>query len=193
MLDGMFINLFQGLQKNQKHLLEVVRRQFPSEDLVVPDKTIRLTFKEAIALINESGYREDGEELSEYEDFSTPAEKHLGKLVKEKYHTDYYIVDKFPASVRPFYTMPDPNDPKVSNSADFFIRGQEVLSGGQRIHHAPLLEKKMVEAKIDPAEMKDYLDGFRWGCREWSKKIARSTVTVLIGVNSSPRWRRYRS
>jgi len=52
----------------------------------------------------------------------------------------------------------------VSNSADFFIRGQEVLSGGQRIHHAPLLEKKMVEAKIDPAEMKDYLDGFRWGC-----------------------------
>lgn len=166
MLDGMFISLFQGLQKNQKHLLEVVRRQFPSEDLVVPDKTVRLTFKEAIALINESGYREDGETLSEYEDFSTPAEKHLGKLVKEKYHTDYYIVDKFPASVRPFYTMPDPNDPKVSNSADFFIRGQEVLSGGQRIHHAPLLEKRMVDAGIDPAEMKDYLDGFRWGCRE---------------------------
>lgn len=164
MLDGMFIKLFQGIQANQRHLLEVVRRQFPSEDLVVPDKTVRLTFKEAVDLINESGFTEDGEKLSEYEDFSTPAEKHLGKLVKEKYHTDYYIVDKFPASVRPFYTMPDPDNPKLSNSADFFIRGQEVLSGGQRIHHAPMLEKRMIEAKIDPKEMVDYLDGFRWGC-----------------------------
>lgn len=115
-------------------------------------------------MLNDAGYREDGEMLSEYEDFSTPAEKYLGKIMKEKHHTDYYIVDKFPASVRPFYTMPDPDDPKYSNSADFFLRGQEILSGGQRIHHAPLLEKKIIEAKIDPKDMKDYLDGFRWGC-----------------------------
>lgn len=164
MLDGMFINMFQGLQKNQSELIDIVRRQFPSHDLVIPDKTVRLTFKEAVALLNDSGWREDGELISEYEDFSTPTEKHLGKLVKEKYNTDYYIVDKFPASARPFYTMPDPNDPRISNSADFFLRGQEILSGGQRIHHAPLLEEKMIAAKIDPEDMVDYLNGFRWGC-----------------------------
>lgn len=164
MLDGMFINLFQGIQRDQRHLLDVVRRQFPSEDINIPDKTLRMTFKEAVQLLNDSGWREDGELISEYEDFSTPTEKHLGKLIKEKYNVDYYIVDKFPASARPFYTMPDPNDPKISNSADFFLRGQEILSGGQRIHHAPLLEEKMIAAKIDPNDMKDYLDGFRWGC-----------------------------
>lgn len=60
--------------------------------------------------------------------------------------------------------MPDPDDPRYSNSADFFLRGQEILSGGQRIHHAPLLEKKIIEAKIDLNDMKDYLDGFKWGC-----------------------------
>lgn len=179
--------MFQGLQSNQKELIDIVRRQHPSEKLQIPDKTVRLTFKQAIKILNDAGYREDGEILSEYEDFSTPAEKYLGKIMKEQvrtfgiakssmnpmadqgliafqYHTDYYIVDKFPASVRPFYTMPDPDDPKFSNSADFFLRGQEILSGGQRIHHAPLLEKKMVEAKIDVKDMKDYLDGFRWGC-----------------------------
>jgi aspartyl/asparaginyl-tRNA synthetase len=41
---------------------------------------------------------------------STEKEKTLGRIVKEKYNTDFYIVDKFPLGVRPFYTMPDPND-----------------------------------------------------------------------------------
>lgn len=42
---------------------------------------------------------------------STDQEKFLGRLVKEKYKTDYYILDKFPLAVRPFYTMPDHEDP----------------------------------------------------------------------------------
>ena len=43
--------------------------------------------------------------------FSTPNEKLLGKLVREKYDTDFYILDKYPLAVRPFYTMPDPHEP----------------------------------------------------------------------------------
>lgn len=42
---------------------------------------------------------------------STEHEKLLGKLVREKYGTDYYILDKFPTAVRPFYTMLDASDP----------------------------------------------------------------------------------
>lgn len=38
-------------------------------------------------------------------------EKRLGRLVKAKYNTDYFIIDKFPMALRPFYTMPDPEDP----------------------------------------------------------------------------------
>ena len=43
--------------------------------------------------------------------FSTPNEKLLGKLVKQKYDTDFFILDKYPLCVRPFYTMPDPHNP----------------------------------------------------------------------------------
>lgn len=71
--------------------------------------------------------------------------------------------DKFPASARPFYTMPDPENSLLSNSYDIFIRGEEVLSGSQRIHDAVFLEKKMREANIDPETMTDYLNGFKWG------------------------------
>ena len=42
---------------------------------------------------------------------STENEKRLGRIVKAKYDTDYFIVDKFPMDLRPFYTMPDPNNP----------------------------------------------------------------------------------
>ena len=43
--------------------------------------------------------------------YSTENEKRLGRLIKIKYDTDYYIIDKFPMALRPFYTMPDPEDP----------------------------------------------------------------------------------
>ena len=42
---------------------------------------------------------------------STTNEKRLGRIVREKYDTDYFIIDKFPMELRPFYTMPDPSDP----------------------------------------------------------------------------------
>ena len=31
--------------------------------------------------------------------------------MKEKYNTDFFMLDKFPLTIRPFYTMPDPADP----------------------------------------------------------------------------------
>ena len=53
---------------------------------------------------------------------STENEKRLGRIVKAKYDTDYYIIDKFPMALRPFYTMPDPEDP-VSRCGSHPIRG----------------------------------------------------------------------
>ena len=41
--------------------------------------------------------------------------------------------------VRPFYTMPDPEDKQYSNSFDVFIRGEEIISGAQRVHDPTLL------------------------------------------------------
>jgi aspartyl/asparaginyl-tRNA synthetase len=48
-------------------------------------------------------------------------------------------VARFPLAVRPFYTMPCPDDKNYSNSFDVFIRGEEIISGAQRVHDADLL------------------------------------------------------
>ncbi|XP_023619791.1 aspartate--tRNA ligase, cytoplasmic isoform X2 [Myotis lucifugus] len=94
---------------------------------------------------------------------STPNEKLLGRLVKEKYDTDFYILDKYPLAVRPFYTMPDPRNSKQSNSYDMFMRGEEILSGAQRIHDPQLLTERALHHGIDLEKIKAYIDSFRFG------------------------------
>jgi aspartyl-tRNA synthetase len=44
------------------------------------------------------------------------------------------------------------------------MRGEEILSGAQRIHEPGLLQEKMLSKGVDPGTMKPYVDGFRMGC-----------------------------
>lgn len=92
----------------------------------------------------------------------------------QKYGTDFYVLDKYPLAVRPFYTMPSPetaSNPlaeQLSNSYDFHMRGQEILSGAQRVHDAKLLQQRMrgMDPPVDPEApgLKEYVDAFRAGC-----------------------------
>jgi aspartyl/asparaginyl-tRNA synthetase len=72
--------------------------------------------------------------VDELADLSSSLELTLGDLVKAKYNADFYILDQYPSGIRPFYTMPNANNPLYSNSYDLFIRGQEICSGAQRCH-----------------------------------------------------------
>lgn len=47
--------------------------------------------------------------------------------------------------VRPFYTMPDPTDPQYSCSYDVFMRGEEIISGAQRVHDPALLAGALLQ------------------------------------------------
>lgn len=92
---------------------------------------------------------------------STPQEKALGALIREKYKSDFYSLDKFPIDARPFYAMPDSTDPKITNAFDFMLRGQEILSGGQRIHDPQQLEANIKAKGVDLAGLESYVDVFR--------------------------------
>ncbi|KAK9495963.1 aspartyl-tRNA synthetase [Lipomyces doorenjongii] len=161
-LVGLFHYIFTGLRERYSREIDLVRRQYPVEEFKFPKdgKMVRIPFKEGIAML-----REAGRDLPELEDLNTENERLLGQLVRDKYDTDFYILDKFPLAVRPFYTMPDPEDPKYSNSYDFFMRGEEILSGAQRVHDAELLKTRMKECGVDPdgPGLKDYIDGFSYG------------------------------
>ncbi len=73
------------------------------------------------------------------------------------------MLDSFPASARPFYAMQKPEDPEVTNAYDFMMRGQEILSGGQRLHLPEELVAGLKRKGVDPDSpgIKEYVDVFR--------------------------------
>lgn len=74
------------------------------------------------------------------------------------------MLDKYPMAIRPFYTMPDPENPDSSNSYDIFIRGQEICSGAQRCHDPDLVEELLKQKGIEAGDgLEAYIKSFRDG------------------------------
>eukprot|EP00771_Trimastix_marina_P000065 gnl/Trimastix_PCT/1069.p2 GENE.gnl/Trimastix_PCT/1069~~gnl/Trimastix_PCT/1069.p2 ORF type:complete len:474 (+),score=206.55 gnl/Trimastix_PCT/1069:48-1469(+) len=155
-LGNMFVHVFDGIKERCAKELTFVNEQHPFEELVYPRETLILQWQEAVTMLREAGV-----EMGDFEDLSTEKERTLGRLVKERYNTDLFILDSFPTEVRPFYTMPNPEDPRYSRSFDCFLRGEEITSGAQRIHIPEMLEARGRELGITIDE--GYLNSFRYG------------------------------
>jgi nondiscriminating aspartyl-tRNA synthetase len=159
LIDQMFIYIFNNIEKHFAKELATIQTQYPFEPLVYnKEKNLRMKYPEAVQLL-----RENGVEIDDLGDIDTPTEKLLGKLVKQKYNTDLYFLEKYPMSARPFYTMPCPDDPRYSNSYDIFLRGEEISSGAQRIHDPDLLLQKAREKNVDLTPIMAYVDAFKYG------------------------------
>jgi aspartyl-tRNA synthetase len=216
--EEMFVHIFSGLIQRYPHFLDMVREQFPLEDLVfqIPAekvialgmgvientdiiakdagrvrnldiRVLRLPFPTGAAMINaklaelrplsrqelnaQYGIKTKNDfekeqylaDMGPMDDLSTQNEKLLGKVVKEKYGVDFFIMDRYPSLVRPFYTMPCADDSNYTNSYDIFIRGEEIVSGAQRIHDSEMLLARAKMLNVDLTPIKDYVDCFRLG------------------------------
>jgi len=162
MIDGLMLHIFRGLSERYAKEIATVKKQFPADDFKWrdgPEGTLRLTFAQAVDLLVESGIPRES-----LDDIDTENEKKLGVIVREKFDTDYFIIDQFPSALRPFYTMPSAENPKLSNSFDFFMRGEEILSGAQRIHDPTFLTERMQAFGVQPESMAGYVDAFKMGC-----------------------------
>ena len=59
--------------------------------------------------------------------------------------------------------MPCPDDGRYTNSYDVFIRGEEIISGAQRIHDPALLAARAKECGIELPTIQAYIDAFKFG------------------------------
>ncbi|MCJ1309230.1 hypothetical protein MMC25_002887 [Agyrium rufum] len=168
--ESLLLYIFKGLRERCAYHISVIQREYPDAgNFQIPEKAPRLRFAEGIKMLKDAGI-----EASEDEDISTPHEKALGRLVLEKYKTDFYFLTHYPLAARPFYThlapLP-PNTPAAKQttlSFDAFMRGQEIVSGAQRIHDPVMLEERMraMDPPLDPESegFRHYVNGFRMGC-----------------------------
>ncbi|XP_050057237.1 aspartate--tRNA ligase, cytoplasmic [Aphis gossypii] len=158
-IGSLFTSIFKGLRDNYQSEIKTICEQYPVEPFKFLDPPLKLEFPTAVNMLREAGV-----EMGDEDDLSTPNEKLLGRLVKAKYDTDFYILDKFPLAIRPFYTMPDPDSKVASNSYDMFMRGEEILSGAQRIHDSDYLIERAKHHQVDIEKIAAYIDAFRYGC-----------------------------
>lgn len=180
-IGDLFISIFKGLRDSYQQEIDTVGKQYPAEPFQFLEPSLVLRYSEGVQMLKEAGI-----EMADTDDLSTPNEKLLGKLVKAKYGTDFYILDKFPLEVRPFYTMPDPENPKWSNSYDMFMRGEEILSGAQRIHDPDYLAERATVHEIELSTIQAYIDSFKYGCPPHAGGgIGMERVTMLyLGLHN---------
>ncbi|KAK3266791.1 Aspartate--tRNA ligase 2, cytoplasmic, partial [Cymbomonas tetramitiformis] len=183
-LESLFCNIFEGLTSGKNApLVDVVHKQFPAESFkwLPREKSLRLTFPEGCAMLKEAGI-----DIDPHDDLSTETERELGKLVKAKYGTDFYILTRYPIGARPFYTMPCADDPRYTNSYDIFMRGEEIISGAQRIHEPDFLAERAAACGLEVSTIKSYIDSFRYGaaphggCGVGLERV----VMLFLGLNN---------
>jgi nondiscriminating aspartyl-tRNA synthetase len=124
---------------------------------VIGDSVPRITFREAVDLVERSGHRLPAGDLD------PEAERRLSEWALDKHRSELLYVVGFPLEHRPMYTYFREEDPSVSRSFDLLFRGLEVTTGSQRIHEYELLVQKMRERGLDPAAYAGYLSIFKHG------------------------------
>ncbi|MFN8473201.1 MAG: aspartate--tRNA(Asn) ligase [Anaerolineae bacterium] len=108
-------------------------------------------------------YERHGVDVRGEPDLSPQDERWLGEWARETYGSDFLFVTGYPMSKRPFYTHPNPADPRYSNSFDLLFRGTELVTGGQRLHLYEDYLAALERARLSPAPFEWYLEAFKYG------------------------------
>lgn len=125
----------------------------------VPTTIPELHFAEALRMVGDAL----GQDLWDEPDLAPEHERWLGAWVEREHGTPWLFVTGYPMRKRPFYTHPQPNDPRWSNSFDLLFRGLEIVTGGQRLHRYDDYLLALTQRGIDPAPFAGYLEAFRYG------------------------------
>lgn len=123
-----------------------------------PERFPRLSYEEVLSLLEE----EANLKLPFGEDLTTEAEKKLGEIMRQRGH-ELYFVTRFPLEAKPFYTMPDSENPELSASFDLEFKGREIISGSQRIHDYDLLVQRIKAKGLRVESFSSYLEAFKYG------------------------------
>jgi len=133
--------------------LSIVDAKLPA----VPDEIPAVHFADALDLIG----RATAQDLSGEPDLAPAHERWLGEWALREYGSEWLFVTGYPMAKRPFYTHPQPDRPAYSNSFDLLFRGQELVTGGQRLHRYRDYLAALAGQDLGPYE--SYLAAFRHG------------------------------
>ena len=154
-LSGIIAAMVEHVKQHHADDLALIGATMPT----VPECIPEIDFREAQALIAQHTDRDPRGEP----DLAPADEKWLCDYAREQWGSDFLFVTGYPTEKRPFYTMPAPHDPTVTNGFDLLFRGTELVTGGQRIHLFSQLVEAAKAKGISPEVIAGYLEAFRFG------------------------------
>ncbi|KAM9971578.1 hypothetical protein ACTFIW_011560 [Dictyostelium discoideum] len=181
LLDNLMISIFKILETNYQNELKIINNyQLQFEKFKFSNKTPRFTFSQVKLMLIEFSENENNKNQLFYNsptcmELNVQDERIFGKIVKEKFNVDYYIIEKPSTEYQPFYIMPDSNNEKILNSFHIYINGEKIGSGSQRIHDWKLLEKRYKNYYINDNNnnknnnnnnIENYINIFKFGCEQ---------------------------
>jgi nondiscriminating aspartyl-tRNA synthetase len=124
---------------------------------VVGETIPQITFKEAVARVEEGGHRLPAGDLD------PEAERRLCDWAQKEHGSEFLYVVGFPLAHRPMYTHFREEEPTTSRSFDLLFRGLEITTGSQRIHGYDSLVAEMRKRGLNPDDYAGYLTIFKHG------------------------------
>ena len=121
---------------------------------VIPEEIPVIHFSEALRLVGAP---------ADEPDLAPEHERFLGEWAMRQFGSDVLAVEGYPMRKRPFYTHPQTDDDRWSNSFDLIFRGLELVTGGQRLHrHSDYLAALAARGE-SPDAYAEYLQAFAHG------------------------------
>lgn len=175
------LDMFEGMAFSMlKYTQEQLKEVFSENNLVkiLFGKVPRLRLQEAQEII----FKEFGRDNRKEKDLAPQDELDICAWSREKHKSDFVTITHFPTKAKPFYTMPDKDDPEYSLSYDLLFRGVEIMSGSQRINDYDQLTASIKNRGMDPSYFELYLQAFKYGMPEeggFSFGLERITMKVM--------------
>lgn len=147
-------HMFKQIGEKNKQELALHGVRLPQ----LPEKIPAIKLAEMKEIIK----KEYGYEIPKDTDIDPQGEAYAGQYVKEKLSSDFVFLTNYPREYRPFYIMPDSENPKETKSFDLIFKGLEIATGGQRIHDYHQLKENIKAFGLNPADFEFYLQAFKY-------------------------------
>jgi nondiscriminating aspartyl-tRNA synthetase len=147
-----------------KALIENLSRSCPDEFALMGAELPKLgdvpevPLKEALEILARD-YKRDTRGMA---DLDPEGERQICDYALKSYGSEFVFISRYPRSARPFYTMPDPEDPESTLGFDLLFRGLEVTTGSQRIHDYNMLVESIKRIGGNPESFSFYLEIFKY-------------------------------
>lgn len=154
MLTSVIKKIFKYIEQHNKKELEIYQVEIPQ----IPEEIPKIKLAEMKKIIKERyNY-----EIPKDTDIDPKGEALAGQYAKEEFNSDFLFITHYPRLDRPFYTMPDDENPNETKSFDLLFKGVEIATGSQRIHDYEQLKESLNFFKLDQDQFSHYLDAFKY-------------------------------